>query len=189
MVDFIVMENENVNHKDSTNEKQKYPYRKINHLKEKINQFQSKETADVPEEIYNKIYAELKKKRIRPELALQRDIKDILKNHRLTTYYEHLQQIYCKITGKPPIVLSKEIEEIIINMFQSMQESFQRHCPKGRSNFLNYYYVLNKMFKIIGLYDYSEFFTLLKSKDKLRDQDAIWSKICKDQGWTFHSSL
>ncbi|ATZ80573.1 late transcription factor [Bodo saltans virus] len=189
IIDYIVIENENVNHKDSMNEKQKYPYRKINHLKEKINQFQSKETADVPEEIYDKIYSELKKKRINPELALQRDIKDILKKNRLTLYYEHLQQIYCKITNKPPIVLSREIEETVINMFQSMQESFQRHCPKGRSNFLNYYYVLNKMFKIIGLYDYSDLFTLLKSKDKLRDQDAIWAKICKDMGWSFYSSL
>lgn len=187
--EHVVIEMENNNNKEIVSEKQKYPYKKINHLKEKLNQFQSKETADVSNEIYEKIYSELKKKRINFENATPSDIKNILKENRLTNYYEHLQQIYCKITNCQPIVLSRETEETIISMFQSMQEPFQKYRPNDRSNFLSYSYVLNKLFKIIGLETHSNFFYLLKSKDKLRDQDNIWAKICKDMGWKFFSSF
>lgn len=187
--EHIIMESETVNHKDTNNEKQKYPYKKINHLKEKLNQFQSKETADVPDTIYDKINAELKKCRIRPEMATPLQIKSILKKNRSTNYYEHLQQIYCKITNSPPVTLSRDLEEQIITMFQYMQDSFQSHCPKYRSNFLSYSYVLNKLFRIKGFERHAKFFGLLKSKEKLREQDSIWAKICKDMGWKFHSSF
>jgi hypothetical protein len=47
----VIMESEIPSHADLSNEKQKYPYKKINHLKEKLSQFQSKESIDVPDEI------------------------------------------------------------------------------------------------------------------------------------------
>ena len=72
---------------------------------------------------------------------------------------------------------------------QAMQEAFQRHRPDVRSNFLSYYYVLNKLFKIVGLEQHSSFFQLLKSKEKLREQDDIWEKICRDMKWNFFSSF
>lgn len=184
-----VMENENNNYKETNYEKQKYPYKKINHLKEKLNQFQSKETADVPDKIYEIIMYDLRKKKTNPETITPAQIRSILKKHRQTNYYEHLQQIYCKVTNSPPITLSRDTEAQIINMFQTMQEPFQRHRPDGRSNFLSYYYVLNKLFRIIGLEQHSLFFPLLKSKEKLREQDFIWAKICRDMNWRFHSSF
>lgn len=186
--EHIVMENENNSNKDMNFEKQKYPYKKINHLKEKLNQFQSKENADIPENLYNLIFDELKKQRINPLSASPYDIKTILKKNRQTNYYEHLQQICCKITGRPPITLPRDIEIKIISMFQSIQESFQKHKCDNRSNFLSYAYVLNKLFKILGYPFHSDFFCLLKSKEKLRDQDNTWAKICKDMNWKFYPS-
>lgn len=187
--EHIIMESEVPSHKELSNEKQKYPYKKINHLKEKLNQFQSKESADVPDEICDIIRGDLIKRRILYENCTPPDIRSILKKHRLTSYYEHLQQIYCKISGDSPITLSRETEEKIINMFQTMQESFHIHCPCDRSNFLSYSYVLNKLFKILDMKEHSKYFGLLKSKDKLREQDIIWNKICKDIGWKFYSSF
>ena len=187
--EFLAMENEVSNHKELSSEKQKYPYKKINHLKEKLNQFQSKESADVPDEICNIVRAELKKRRKSAETCTPSDIKEILKQHRLTYYYEHLQQLHCKISKAPPITLSRNIEEKIITMFQQMQNSFRKHCPKQRSNFLSYAYVLNKLFKILQMPDHAKYFNLLKSKDKLREQDVIWLRICKDMNWPFYSSF
>lgn len=186
--EHIVMENENNGNKDTNFEKQKYPYKKINHLKEKLNQFQSKENADIPEKLYSLILDELKKQRINPSIATPYEIKTILKKNRQTNYYEHLQQIYCKITGNPPITLPRDVETKIINMFQSIQESFQKHKLDNRSNFLSYAYVLNKLFLILGYPYHADFFCLLKSKDKLRDQDKTWAKICNDKGWKFYPS-
>ena len=34
----------------------------------------------------------------------------------------------------------------------------------------------------------TKYFNLLKSRNKLREQDIIWAKICKDMGWKFYSS-
>jgi hypothetical protein len=185
----IIIENETCGHKDPTTDKQKYPYKRMNHLKEKLNQFQSKETADVPSCVYEKVFSELRKKRIRPQDVSSSDIRKILKTNRLNIYYEHIQQIYCKVTGCQPMTLTREIEEKIISMFQAMQGPFRIHCPKDRDNFLNYSYVLNKLFRMIGLEKYSKYFGLLKSKEKLRGQDAIWVKICKDLNWKYHSSF
>jgi len=186
-MDNTMVEIENTNYRETNYEKTKYPYKKINHLKEKLNQFQSKETAEIPDYIYDIIYVELKKQRIDPKNCIPIDIKKSLKKNRETSYYEHIQQIYCKVSGSPPITLSRETENTIISMFQSMQESFQKY-KKGRSNFLNYAYVLNKLFRICKLEKHSKFFYLLKSKDKLRDQDNIWKNICKDMNWDFHPS-
>ena len=187
--EHIIMESEVPSHKELSNEKQKYPYKKINHLKEKLNQFQSKESADVPDNICDTVKAALRMRRINCDTCTPPDIRSILKKHKLTSYYEHLQQIYCKISGSSPISLSREVEETIINMFQTMQDSFRKHCPTNRSNFLSYSYVLNKLFKILKMNEHAKYFNLLKSKEKLREQDFIWKKICYDMQWKFHSSF
>ena len=186
--EHTLIESEIPSHKDAINEKPKYPYKKLNHLKEKLNQLQSKETADISDAIFETIKKELKKKRIQPKNSNPPLIRDILKKHKLVECYEHLQQIYCKISGAPPVTLSREIEERVINMFNVMQDSYQKHRPVNRSNFLNYSYVLNKIFRILGMEHHAEYFGLLKSKDKLREQDIIWGKICRDMGWLYHSS-
>jgi hypothetical protein len=187
--EHILIENEISTHKGDVEKQQKYPYKKVNHLKEKLNQFQSKESSDVPDDVCKVVIRDLKKKRIDVKKCVPPDVMSILKKHRFTTSYEHLQQIYCKVSGASPITLSRETEETIINMFQSMQYSFHKHCPESRSNFLNYAYVLNKLFRILEMDEHAKFFALLKSKDKLRDQDIIWNKVCKDMGWKFHSSF
>lgn len=187
--EYILIENETTTHKGDVEKQQKYPYKKVNHLKEKLNQFQSKESSDASDEVCRVVIKDLKKKRIDVKKCVPPDVMSILKKHRFTTSYEHLQQIYCKVSGANPITLSRETEETIINMFQSMQDSFHKHCPESRSNFLNYAYVLNKLFKILEMDEHAKFFALLKSKDKLRDQDIIWNKVCKDMGWKFHSSF
>lgn len=187
--EYILIENETTTHKGDVEKQQKYPYKKVNHLKEKLNQFQSKESSDASDEVCRVVIKDLKKKRIDVKTCVPPDVMSILKKHRFTTAYEHLQQIYCKVSGANPITLSREIEETIINMFQSMQDSFHKHCPETRSNFLNYAYVLNKLFRILEMNEHARFFALLKSKDKLRDQDIIWNKVCKDMNWKFYSSF
>jgi hypothetical protein len=37
--------------------------------------------------------------------------------------------------------------------------------------------------------EHAKYFNLLKSKEKLREQDFIWKKICTDMQWKFHSSF
>ncbi len=135
--EHAMIESEVPSHKDAINDKPKYPYKKLNHLKEKLNQLQSKETADIPESVFDTIKKELKKKREFAKNTTPSMIKDILKKYKLVECYEHLQQIYCKISGAQPVTLSRETEEKVINMFNTMQESYQKHRPDDRSNFGN----------------------------------------------------
>jgi Poxvirus Late Transcription Factor VLTF3 like len=172
-----------------TNETRDYPYKRINHLNEKLNQFQQKESIDIPNEIYEIIEKNLNNKGIEKEKATHQNIRLILKKHRLAQYYEHLIQIHNKITGTQFPTISQETENKIIEMFQKVNKSWYKCKPENRNSFLNYNYILNKLFKIIDLKIHSDLFPLLKSKEKLKDQDVIWKKICDDQEWNFHSSL
>lgn len=121
-------------------------------------------------------------------ITIQR-VKIILKKLKYSEYYEHTVYIVSKLTERPPPSLSRETEEKIKFMFKQIQEPFMRHCPASRINFLSYSYVLNKIFKILKLDEYVQYFELLKSREKLRTQEAIWEKICDELNWPFYSSM
>ena len=72
---------------------------------------------------------------------------------------------------------------------KEIQIPFIRHCPKDRKNFLSYSYVLHKFVELLGLDEFLPSFPLLKSREKLHQQDLIWEKICRDLGWEFIRSL
>ena len=81
-----------------------------------------------------------------------------------------------------------ELEDALKRMFQSIQAPFERHCPPTRKNFLSYSYVLYKLFELLGERSYLPYFPLLKSHEKLYQQDVIWRNICQDLDWQFVSS-
>jgi hypothetical protein len=186
--EYLIVDSEIPNHKDSVSEKPKYPYKKINHLIEKLNQYQSKESTIIPQSVYDIIKSELKKQIIQIDEVTPATIKTILKKHRLNNYYEHHQHIFSKITNTPPPILTREIEDKIKLMFKMIQDPYKKHKPDGRSNFLNYAYVLHKIFLILKMPNHAKYFSLLKSREKLRQQDIVWKKICFDLKWPHHPS-
>lgn len=194
-VEFVIIESDVPNHKEPSNDKTRYPYKRLNHLIEWLNQFQAKESTEIPEEIYDQIKDHLKRLRYDTKIKVlqffkqKKIIKEILQKLRKTCYYEHIPYIISKITGNPPIVLSREVEDKIKVMFRQMQEPFFKFCPADRVNFLNYSYILHKIFVIFGMHDMAKCFQLLKSHEKLRVQDSIWEKICKDLKWTYTASI
>ena len=189
-IEHVIIEHERSGSKDPMPEKSGYPYKRINHLNEWIAQFQAKESTEIPSDIYDQILFELKKNRIRDfsKLTLKK-MKSILKKLRLNQYYEHIPHIISKINKLPPPTISREMEEELRRMFKEMQDPFERHRPKDRTNFLNYSYVLHKLCQLLELDHILRCFPLLKSRDKLRLQDVIWAKICKDCRWKFYPSV
>ena len=194
--EHVIIESEVPNHKETGNEKPRTPYKKQTHLAETLNQFQAKESTEIPPKIYNGIIAELKKLKITNEELVEMKyskakilIKQILKKLRFTTYYEHIPFILSKITNKPAPTISRETEEIIKKMFKQTEEPFAKHCPRDRKNFLNYSYVFHKFFEILDMPEFADCFPLLKSRDKLKKADDSWEKICKELNWTFYPSV
>ena len=188
--DFILIDSEKPSYKDPPREISYFAYKKINHLNEWLAQFQAKETTEIPQEIFEILQTELKKERIIDMSKLKPSkLREILKKLKLSKYYEHVAHIMNRLNGVQAPVLSREVEDKLRFMFREIQPSFIKHCPKGRSNFLSYSYVLYKFCQLLELDDFLPCFPLLKSREKLYMQDKIWQLICEDMGWEFIKSI
>ena len=56
-------------------------------------------------------------------------------------------------------------------------------------SFLSYAYVLHKFCELLELDHLLPFFPLLKSREKLQQQDQICEKMCKDLKWQYIPSV
>ena len=74
-------------------------------------------------------------------------------------------------------------------MFKDIQNPFMKHCPVYRKNFLSYSYVLHKFCQLLELDDFLKYFPLLKSREKLQQQDKIWKNICLELDWQYIPSI
>lgn len=187
-----VIESDKPSYKDPPHENMYFAYKRINHFKEQLSHFQAKETTKIPQEVYDVILVEFKKEKKTNLAYLTRSrVKRYLQKYThldYNKYYENINQIICHLNGMQPLSMPPEVEEQLCNMFQKIQEPFERHCPPGRTNFLSYSYVIHKFCQLLGYYEYLPYFNLLKSKDKLHQQDKTWKKICADLGWKYYSS-
>ena len=188
--EFVLIDSDKPSYKDPPREVTYYAYKRINHFNEWLAQFQAKESTEIPEDIFQAILDELKKERItNTENVKPTKVREILKKLKCTNFYEHVPYILNRINGKTAPVMSREVEEKLRFMFKEIQSSFIKHCPKTRSNFLSYSYVLYKFCELLELDNYLQCFPLLKNRDKLYNQDKIWEKICTDLRWQFIKSI
>jgi hypothetical protein len=188
--EFVLIDSDKPSYKDPPREVSYYAYKRINHFNEWLAQFQAKESTEIPSTVYDEIVEELKKERISDYSSLKPSkIKEILRKLHYNKYYEHVPHILNRLNGENAPVMSREIEEKLRFMFKEIQPSFQAHCPKGRSNFLSYSYVLYKFCELLELDEYLPCFPLLKNRDKLYVQDKIWKLICQDLAWQYIRSI
>jgi len=186
----ILIDSDKPNYKEPTYESNYFAYKRINHFNEWLSQFQAKESTDISSDIIEKILCELKKERIFNVANISNNkIRDILKKLKLNKFYEHIPYIINKINGKPPPNITKQVEEKLRYMFKEIQGPFEKHCPKNRKNFLSYSYVIHKFIQLLGMNEYLIYFTLLKSREKLYQQDKIWKCICSELNWQFINSI
>jgi len=184
--DFILVDSEKPSYKDPPREISYFAYKKINHFNEWLAQFQAKESTEIPADVYENILAEIKKERIiDPRTLKPQKLREVLKKLHLNKFYEHIPHILHRMNAFCAPTMSREMEDKLRYMFKEIQPSFIRHCPRGRSNFLSYSYVLYKFCQLLELDDFLPCFPLLKSHEKLYMQDNIWQKICVDLGWEF----
>jgi len=179
-----LIENEKPSYKEPPKEVCFYAYKRINHFKEILAQFQGKETTQIPPNVIENIKFQIKKERIDLKQITNAKTKEILKKLGYNKYYEHIPFIKDKLGIKPPI-MSPELEETLCNLFTELQSPYSKYCPDDRVNFLNYYYTAYKLCELLGEEKYLPFFPLLKDKEKRIEQDAIWKKICQELDWEF----
>jgi len=180
----FLVENEKPSYKEPPKEVCFYAYKRINHFREILAQFQAKETTQIPDIVLENIKSQIKKERITLEQISNKKAKEILKKLGYNKYYEHIPFIKDKLGIKPPI-MGPELEETLCNLFMDIQEPYAKYCPDSRVNFLNYYYTVYKLCELLDQREFLPFFPMLKDREKRIEQDEIWKKICEELDWEF----
>jgi len=154
-----------------------------------LNQFQANETISIPLSVYEKIKEEIRKQKIDIKKVDSKKIRKILKKINESKYYENINHILNKLNNKPAPRFTKNIEDKLKIMFKKCQEPFNKVCPPERKNFLSYSYIIRKFLELLDEQRYIENFPLLKSREKLYEQDLIWKNMCEILEWKFIPSI
>jgi len=187
--EIIIIETDVPLHKETFNEKPKYPYKRIGHCIEKLNQLLCKKTVSIPNEVYVKIYQEIKKHSIEKETISEDFIHKVLKKNKWVMLYDDIRYIYSKITGNTPETITREEYEEVLKRFNIADDMYEKKFkPKDRNNFLKYTFVLNKIFLSIDRPDIAKHFKLFKSTIRTKNHDKVWKYICDETGWKYFSS-
>jgi hypothetical protein len=179
-----LVENEKPSYKEPPKEACFYAYKRINHFREILAQFQAKETTLIPDEVLENIKSQIKKERIELKQLTNKKAKEILKKLGYNKYYEHIPFIKDKLGIKPP-VMTPELEDSLCNLFMEIQGPYAKFCPDDRVNFLNYYYTVYKLCELLEQTQFLPYFPMLKDREKRIEQDEIWKKICEELDWEF----
>jgi hypothetical protein len=179
-----LVENEKPSYKEPPKEVCFYAYKRINHFREILAQFQAKETTQIDEDVLQDIENQIKKERISLNEITTKKAKEILKKLGYNKYYEHIPFIKDKLGIKPPI-MPPQLEEKLCDLFMDIQGPYAKYCPDDRVNFLNYYYTVYKLCELLNQDEFLPYFPLLKDKEKMIEQDEIWKKICEELEWEF----
>lgn len=159
-------------------------YKRMSHFNDILSNCQAKNNVKIPDEVIDKVKNEIKKE-IKKDDITQKKIKSILKKINCSKYYEHANKLISILTNRNTLQIPVEVEQKLKTMFRMIQEPFEKHRPRNRSNFLSYSYCFYQLLILLDEDKYTVLFPLLKSKDKLREQDVIWRKICNELDWEF----
>ena len=186
----IMIISEKGSYNDPPREANYFAYKRINHFNEWLAQFQAKETTELPVTIYEDIFNEFKKN-INFDInnINYGQIRNILKKLKYNKYYEHIPHLINVLSGVRAPTLDRASEEMLRSLFKEIQIPFMKNCPPTRKNFLSYSYVLHKFCELLEYDHLLPYFTLLKSREKLQQQDKIWNDICKDLQWQYIPSI
>lgn len=164
-----------------------YLYKRHNHFKTCLKRTQGKETTSISPEVIELVKNELTKMRIYDMEEVDHvRVKAILKKLRQNKYYNNSVQITTIVTGKVSPQMSQEQEDCLMQMFERIQNPFEKIIAgKNRQNMLSYSFLIHKFLQIMNWDEFLPFFPLLVSSDKIQVQDAIWKELCKEVGFEY----
>lgn len=176
-----------------------FKYTRINNFRVHLQRLQGVEAKTIPSEVIENLRHAFVSRRIDLMKVTRKMIRERLKDIGIkdgidhTKYYNNSPIILSKLTNQRPPILSQEFIQELEREFLKIEISFERHKDKFESNrthFFSYNFVFNKLFRkmqekypedknIPKLIDH---FPLLKSRQKLVEQDRVWRYICIDLG-------
>jgi len=174
--------------KQEFNNTYQYTYKKLQHFTDHLKNVMGIPDKVIPQNVIDKVKNHIYKDRVNLNKIDAEYIKKLLKQLKLTEYYETRYYILYQVSNIKPLKIPISIKEELKKMFCTILEPYEIHCKsiiKSRKNFMSYPYVLYQFCKILKLDCYLKYFPLLKNRDKLYLQDEIWKKICNDPNVNF----
>ena len=163
----------------------KYEYKRTNHFKEWLDNYQGRESMVVPDEQLDLVVSEFRKHRwTEPTDVTPVRVRAILRKLRLPKLDEHTQQIIGRLTGIHRSLTHEQEQQLLLH-FEMLQEPFEAVKPANRKNFPSYSYILHQLCVLLGYDHLTQDFGLLKSRCKLKELDVLWREICRENGWRF----
>ena len=169
------------------NVQHKRDYKKLDHFKEVLSQFQGKEGRDIPMFVIDHVRDNL------PEtLEGLSDTEGILLTRSIlhksdsSKYNENAHMIWSMVSGRQPPYIPRLIEDKLIRYFKAVVRVYEAHKGSKRSSFMNHYYVLYKLLHLMKETELLPYIPLLRTKQRIREHDRIWKKVCEDLDWEFY---
>ena len=111
------------------------------------------------------------------------DAECILNRNELMIYKNSIYFIFFKLSGKSfPHITTNEYSSIL-NVFNVVSSIYNKYKPKGRTSFLNYYFVLKKILIMLGKVEYAKYIPPLKTRSKQNELELEWDLTTKDPEW------
>lgn len=180
---------------------QKYKYKKINHFKDTIRQFQGIQNKYIEEKVITDLKTALEKDKIidytlkNPYYKLTKDHLRIYLDHtNHNKYYEDINLIYSHFTGKKCPTITESLYVKLLEDFDKLVQVFIelsniKNEKIERTNFLNSQYVLYQLLKRNNFQCTENDFALPKSIKCRVDQEKIYIMLCDKLHWSYISIL
>ena len=163
--------------------KHKRIYKRLDHFKEVLSQFQGKEGKDIPRTVIERL-----RESIKNDSPTIQEVKQNLRKLKLNKYVENVLFIHHVLSGTPLPYIKREIEDKMLRLFKQMERVFglvRSRVPFARTSFLNYYYVLFKLLDYLQQPELLHRVPLLKTHVRVKQHDALWRHICEELDWPF----
>ena len=184
-----------------------YTYKPLAHFSDLINNVEAKSSSHkIPQILIKELQAQFKLmevdfRRITPKDVRLR-LREIKAGHiydggnrpiRGCQYYEDIHFITRILNPTyKKVQIPEQRKTILKSMFREVYPRFHANAraiqPK-RKNFLSYPYVAYKFCELCGWHEYMHLFPLLKSREKLRVQDAILKRIFDELDWDWENTI
>ena len=161
--------------------KHKRIYKRLDHFKEVLSQFQGKEGKDIPRTVIERL-----RESIKNDSPTILEVKQTLRKLKLNKYVENVLYIHHVLSGTPLPYIKREIEDKMIRLFKQLERVFglvRSRVPFARTSFLNYYYVLFKLLDYLQQPELLHRVPLLKTHVRVKQHDALWRHICEELDW------
>jgi len=163
---------------------QKRAYKRLDHFKEVLYQFQGKEGRQIPADVFDKVKASIGKDK---EHITTLDIKQCLRRLKLGKYVENIFYIDHVLSGTPLPYIRREVEDKMVRLFKQVERIFgtvRSRVGFARTSFLNYYYVIYKLLESLQP-ELLPRVPLIKTSGRLKHHDAMWKELCEELGWGY----